>query len=158
MSNKDPNVKIKNGKVIFSKEILNLINSWYTNENKIWIDKYLSILSDDSNINCTKFNVHHIIPAFLFKNENCKNRKSTQILADSLNENRIKLSISNHIKAHNYLRLIFPNNHNARMAVYISCGKINIENLTESEINEIAKIIEDCSKTNQTKEEKKRIY
>ena len=154
MSKRNSTVKIVDGKVVFSQEIIDYFENLRNEENSEWIDKYFEVLSDENNLTTRKFNYHHIIPAFLFKDDLHKNRKDTVKLADDINENLIKLSISNHIKAHNFLRLILPNNHYARMAVYIACGKRNIDNLTEMEINEISQIIENCSKENQTEEEK----
>ena len=159
MTTRKSNVKIENGKVVFSQEVLEYYESIRTKENSEWIDKYFEVLSDSSNIIATKFEVHHIIPIFTFRNEIHKNRKEIENLADKVKENLIKLSIQNHIKAHNYLRLIFKNTiyeGYAKSAVYMVCRKKNVENFTESEIDEIAKIIEDCAKENQTKEEKLR--
>lgn len=156
MARKNSNVIIENGKVIFSQEILDYFESIRTNENSEWINKYLEIMSDISNMLSKKFRKHHIIPCFTFKDETHRNRKETQPLADAIKNNIIKLSISNHIKAHNYLRLIFPNNKDARYAVQQLCGEERYkDSLTEEEINEISKIEEECAKENQTKDELK---
>lgn len=94
------NVKIENGKVIFSQEVLEYFENLRTEENSEWIDKYFEILSNPSNFNAEKFNIHHIRPCSAFKDKEHKNRKQTKSLADEFNENLIKLSIYNHIKAH----------------------------------------------------------
>ena len=159
MSKKNNTVKIENGKVILSDEILEIIESWRTEENSEWIDKYLKIILDPSSIGSKKSRSHHIIPCFTFKDENHTNRKMTQPLSDSIKENIIELSISNHIKAHNCLRFIFPNNKDARFAVQQLCGEERYkDSLSEEEINEISKIEEECAKENQTKDELKEWY
>ena len=154
MSRRKITIKIVNGKVELSQEVLNIIESWRTEENSEWVNKYLEIILDKSNINNPKYHKHHIIPCFMFKENIHTSRKETEKLADSIEGNVLKLSISNHIKAHNYLRLIFPNNKYARWAILQLCGeeKYN-DSLSEEEINEIAKIEEDCAKENLTKEE-----
>ena len=77
MSRRKSNVKIENGKVVLSDEVLKIIESWRTEENSIWIDKYKLILLDTSNISAEKFRSHHIIPVFLFKDEIYSNRKKS---------------------------------------------------------------------------------
>lgn len=152
MATKKPNTKIENGKVIFS-QILDYFENLRTNENSEWIDKYFAILSDFSNITSVKFEKHHIIPCFVFKDSINKTRNVTKIFADKIKENIIKLSIYNHIIAHFYLWKIFKNE-DSRKPIYILCGNKNIKDMEESKIKEIAKIIEDCSKENMTDEEK----
>ena len=154
MATKKPNVKIENCKVIFSKEILDYFESIRTKENSEWINKYFEVLSDPSNFNAEKFNVHHIRPVFSFKDKNHKNRKETKYLADEFNENRIKLSICNHILAHYYLWKIF-NNWDSKHAVHRLCDITDYKILTEKEIKEIARIKENCVKENVTEEEVK---
>lgn len=154
MNIKDSNVIIENDKVVFSQEILNYFEDLRNDETSEWINKYFKVLSDISNINSTKNRKHHIIPCFAFKDETHKSRKQTKILADELKENIIKISVENHIKAHYYLWKIFPKNEDARRAIYLMLGKLNINNLTESEIQEFAKIKEECAKENQTREER----
>ena len=159
MAKRNSTVKIVNGKVVFSQEIIDYFENLRTVENSEWIDEYFEYLGDESNLTATKYRKHHIIPCFVFKDEIHKNRKTTLPLADAINGNIIKLSISNHIKAHNCLRFIFPNNKDARYAVQQLCGEEKYQDtLTEKEINEIAKIEEDCAKENQTKEELKEWY
>ena len=77
MSRRKSNVKIENGKVVLSDEVLKIIESWRTEENSIWIDKYKLILLDTSNISAEKFRSHHIILVFLFKDEIYSNRKKS---------------------------------------------------------------------------------
>ena len=154
MATKKPNTKIENGKVVFSKEILDYFESIRTEENSEWINKYFEILSDLSNFDAKKFNIHHIRPVFSFKDENHKNRKEAKGLADEFNENRIKLSIYNHILAHYCLWKIF-NNWDSKHAVHQLCDINDCEILTETEIKEIARIKEDCTKENVTEEETK---
>lgn len=148
-----PNVKIENGKVIFSQEILYYFENIKTEENSIWIDKYFDILSDPSNFNAKKYNVHHIRPCFTFKDENHKTRKETKPLADEFNGNLIKLSVYNHLFIHYYLWKIF-NNKDSKLAFQRMCG-INkyTENITENELKEIAILKEECAKENLTEEE-----
>lgn len=142
----------------FSFEVLDYFDSICTDENYEWIVKYFDVLMKEENESAKKFNKHHIRPVFTFKDDNHKNRKETKSLADNFKKNLIKLSINNHIKAHNYLRLIFIDNEDARKAILFLCNKRNIEYLTEDEIDEIAKIIEECSKENKTDEERKQYY
>ena len=142
----------------FSFEVLDYFDSICTDENYKWIVKYFNVLMKKENKTAEKFNDHHIRPAFTFRDDNHKNRKETKSLANEVNGNIIRLSVQNHIKAHNYLRFIFKNTiyeGYARSAIYIICKKRNVENFTESEIEEIAKIIEECSKENKTDEERK---
>ena len=142
----------------FSFEVLDYFDSICTDENYEWIVKYFNVLMKKENKTAEKFNDHHIMPAFTFRDDNHKNRKETKSLANEVNGNIIRLSVQNHIKAHNYLRFIFKNTiyeGYARSAIYIICKKRNVENFTESEIEEIAKIIEECSKENKTDEERK---
>ena len=145
--------EIKNGKVVFSKEILNYFENLKTEENSKWINKYFDVLLDSSNFNTEKFNIHHIRPCFTFKDKEHKNRKQTEIVADKFNGNLIKLSIYNHIKAHYFLWKIF-NNWDSRHSVQHMCGlKTNLDVLSEDELDEIAKFKEDCAKKNKTREE-----
>lgn len=142
----------------FSFEVLDYFDSICTDENYKWIVKYFNVLMKKENKTAEKFNDHHIRPAFTFRDDNHKNRKETKSLANEVNGNIIRLSVQNHIKAHNYLRFIFKNTiyeGYVRSAIYIICKKRNVENFTESEIEEIAKIIEECSKENKTDEERK---
>ena len=149
-----PNIKIENGKVVFSQEILNYFESIKVEENSVWIDKYFEILSDVSNVDSEKYRVHHILPCFVFKDENHRNRSETEPLANKVEGNKIKLSVSNHIKAHNCLWKIF-NNRDSKMAVQKLCKMEKIEDLTNDDINKIAEILQECSKINQSEEEKK---
>ena len=146
-------VKIINNKIVLSIEILNKIESWKNVDNSEWIYKYKKILLDSSNIYSEKFDIHHIIPCFTFKDESHKNRLETEPLADAIKENKIKLSIYNHILAHYYLYNIF-NDKDSKNAIQKICRRKNIKDLTEKEMKEIAKIKEDCAKKNQTKEER----
>ena len=153
MATKKPNVKIENGKIIFSKEILDYYENLRTSENSEWIDKYFEILSSSSNITSMKFEKHHIIPCFVFKDSVNKTRDKTKVFADKIKENIIKLSIYNHIIAHYCLWKIF-NNEDSRKPIYILCGNEDIKNIDELKIKEIAKIQEECAKENMTDEEK----
>lgn len=155
MSKRNSTVKIVDGKVVFSKEIIDYFENLRTEENSIWIDKYFEILSDANNLTSEKYNSHHIRPIFTFKDENHKNRKETKYLGDEFNGNLIKLSIYNHLFAHFYLWKIFGNK-DSKTAFQRMCGQGKyIDNLTEEELKEIAKLKEDCAKKNQTEEEKK---
>ncbi len=153
MSIMDVTVKIKDGKVIFSDEILNYFESIKTEENSIWINKYFEVLSDENNLSAIKYNFHHIRPCFTFKDKEHKNRKQTQKLGDDFNGNIIKLSIYNHLISHYYLWKIY-NEWNSKRAIESMCiQKKYIGDLTEDEIKEIARLREECAKENMTKEE-----
>lgn len=155
MPRRNSTTEIKNGKVVFSKEVLNYFESIRTEENSVWIDKYFEYLSDEENLSAEKYNGHHIIPCFTFKDYEHKNRKQTKPLADKVKGNIIKLSIYNHILTHYCLWKIFGN-HDSKMAFQQMCGlKTNIDNLIEDELKEIAKLKEECAKENQTEEELK---
>ena len=147
-------IKIENGKVVFSKEVLEYFESIRTEENSIWIDKYFEYLSYESNLTAEKYRKHHIIPCFSFKDENHKTRKETLPLANKVENNIIKLSVYNHIIAHYCLWKIF-NNEDSRRAVYLMYEKCNLDYLSENEIKEFAKIQEECAKENMTEEELK---
>ena len=54
MPKRNSTVKIVDGKVVLSDEVLNIIESWRTEENSEWVDKYLEIISDPSNIGSKK--------------------------------------------------------------------------------------------------------
>lgn len=151
------NVKIENGKVVFSQEILDYFESIRTEENSIWIDKYFDVLSNPSNFNAEKYNIHHIRPCFTFKDEMHQIREETEPLADEFNENLIKLSVYNHLFIHYYLWKIF-NNKDSKLAFQRMCG-INkyTKNITENELKEIAILKEECTKENLTDEEVKEL-
>ena len=152
---KKSNVKIENDKIIFSKEVLDYFESIKTEENSIWIDKYFEVLSDIRNIDSDKFNIHHIRPCFTFKINSHTLRKDSEKSADKFNGNLIKLSIYNHFFAHFYLWKIF-NTRDSKVAFQRMCGQGKyIDNLTEEELKDVARLKEDCSKTNQTIEERK---
>ena len=103
MPRRNSTTEIKDGKVVFSKEVLSYFESIRTEENSAWVDKYFDYLSDESNLSAEKYNIHHIRPCFSFKDKTHKNRKETKPLADEFNGNLIKLSIYNHILAHRCL-------------------------------------------------------
>ena len=153
MSNENNNLIIKNNQV----QIYNYFDSIKTYENEEWINKYFKVLSDPSNLISDKYNIHHIRPCFTFKDKIHKNRKDCKPLAD-FDENLIKISVYNHILAHFYLWKIF-NNKDSKTAFQRMCGQGKyIDNLTEDELKEIAKLKENCAKKNQTKEERKECF
>lgn len=154
MPKRKSNVKIVNGKVQLSKEILDIIESWRTEENSEWIDKYLNIILESSNSNTTKIRKHHIIPCFSFKDKNHKNRKETEPLANAIEGNIINLSPYNHIIVHYYLWKIF-NNWDSKNGVHQLCGE-KITNLSEFQIKKIAEIKENCAVSNDEWLEKRR--
>ena len=78
-----------------------------TNE---WVDKYIEVLSDTSNFDAPKYNIHHIKPVFTFKTEELNTRRKAEKIANKFSGNNIKLSIYNHILAHFYLWKIYDNN------------------------------------------------
>ena len=156
MAKLNSDVKIENNKVILSNEILDILESWKINEEIAkFVERYKEILLNPSNINTPKFRIHHIIPCFLFKSKTRLTRKETEPLANAIKENKIKLSIKNHIKAHYYLWKIFFDNLDSKNAVQHLCKMENLENLTDEELNEIAEIEEECAKNNRTYDEKR---
>ena len=154
-------VKIVDGKVVFSQEIIDYFENIETKENSEWIKKYFETLGDENNVFSEKYRNHHIIPCFMFKDETHKTRKEALPLANNIEGNLIKLSVRNHILAHYYLWKIF-NNEDSRRAIYLMCIKRNLNCLSESEIKEFAKIQEECANKNQTEaeilEKKKKEY
>ena len=158
MTTRKSNVKIENGKVVLSCIVLSMIYDWITKENEKYIKNYIEILLDPSNIIAEKYETHHIIPCLLFKNKIHKNREETELLADKIEGNLIKLSYKNHIMAHYFLWKIFPNNEDMRRPIYLMLGEIDIDTLTENEIREFARIQEECKEANMTEEEKKKYH
>lgn len=147
-------VTIIENQVIFSKEILEYFESLRNEETNKWVDKYIEVLSDTSNFDAPKYNIHHIKPCWLFKDETHKTRRKQEKLANVVEGNRIKLSIKNHIKAHYYLFRIY-NDRSSKSSLSCLCQYIpKLANMTEDEINEIAEMIEFYKSTNQTEEEK----
>jgi len=156
MARRKITTKIENNKVIFSDEVLNYFKGIRTEENGIWIDKYFEVLSDKNNLSATKYNFHHIRPCFTFKDKEHRNRKETQILGDEFNGNVIKISVYNHILCHYYLWKIYDE-WNSKRAIESMCTQNKyIDDLTEDELKEIARLKEECAKENQTEEEKKK--
>ena len=112
-------------------------------------------MSDKENLTAEKYNGHHIIPCFTFKDETHRTRKETEPLADKVEGNIIKLSIYNHILVHYFLWKIYDNR-DSKNTMQRMCGEGKyIDGLTERELKEIARLKEDCAKTNQTEEERK---
>ena len=141
----------------FSFEVLDYFDSITIDENYEWIKKYFDILMNNENINAEKFNTHHIRPCCTFKDKEHKNRKQTLSLANEFNKNLIKLSIYNHFFAHFYLWKIF-NDKDSKIAFQRMCGQGKyIDNLTEYELKDVARLKEECAKTNRTKEESLKI-
>lgn len=155
MSKKNSTVKIENGKVVFSQEIIDYFENLRTVENSEWIDEYFKILNDENNLSSEKYRIHHIRPCFSFKDETHNTREETEPLANKIKENLIKLSIYNHIKAHYFLWKIY-NNIDSKVAFQKMCGQHRyINNITEKELNEISILQENCAKENQTEEDVK---
>lgn len=158
MSKRNSTIKIKDGKVVFSEEVLSYFESIRNEENSEWIDKYFEVLSDGNNLSARKFNHHHIRPCCTFKDEVHKNRRETQSLGDEFNGNIIKISVYNHLLAHYCLWKIYDD-WDSKNAIQKMCGqKKYIGDLTEDELTEIAKLKEEYTKENQTDEEKKEYY
>ena len=155
MPRRNSTTEIKNGKVVFSKEVLSYFENIRTEENSAWIDKYFEYLSNEENLTAEKYNGHHIIPCFTFKDETHRTRKETEPLANKVEGNIIKLSIYNHILVHYCLWKIFDN-YNSKHAIQYTIGKDKeINDLSENQIKEIARIREECAEKNQTEEEMK---
>ena len=155
MSKRNSTAEIKDSKVVFSKEIIDYFDNLRNEENSDWIDKYFEVLTKKENKTAEKFDKHHIVPCALLKDENHKIRSKTVILANEIDGNLVKLSVQNHIIAHYWLWKMFPNNEDVRRPIYLMLGKLDINNLTENELQEFARIQEDCRKANMTEEEKK---
>ena len=157
MSMQNSTVEIKNGKVVFSQEIIDYFENLRNEKTSEWIDKYFDVLSDENNLISEKYNIHHIRPCCTFKDKEHKNRKQSEKLANKFNGNLIKLSIYNHIFAHFYLWKIF-NNRDSKEAFQRMCSQEEyVDNLTEDEIKEIARLKEKCAEKNRTDKEKKEI-
>ena len=155
MPRRNSTTEIIDGKVVFSKEVLSYFESIRTEENSAWIDKYFEYLSNEENLTAEKYNGHHIIPCFTFKDETHRTRKETEPLANKVEGNIIKLSIYNHILAHYCSWKIFDN-YNSKHAIQYTIGKDKeINDLSENQIKEIARIREECAEKNQTEEEMK---
>ena len=155
MPRRNSTTEIIDGKVVFSKEVLSYFESIRNEENSKWIDKYFEYLSNEENLTAEKYNGHHIIPCFTFKDETHRTRKETEPLADKVEGNIIKLSIYNHILVHYFLWKIYDNR-DSKNTMQRMCGEGKyIDGLTERELKEIARLKEDCAKTNQTEEERK---
>lgn len=148
-------VTIIENQVVFSKEILKYFESLRNEETNEWVDKYIEVLSDTSNFDAPKFNIHHIKPVFTFKTEELNTRRKAVKIADKFNGNTIKLSIYNHILAHFYLWKIYNNNETKYPLCYLFNTHKTIDKLTEKELKIIAKLTEDVTKTNLTEEETK---
>ena len=156
MPRRNSTTEIKNGKVVFSNEVLEYFESIRTEENSAWIDKYFEYLSDESNLSAEKYNGHHIIPCFTFKDETHRTRKETEPLADKVEGNIIELSIYNHLLAHYCLWKIYDNR-DSKNTMQRMCGEEKyIDTLTEQELKEIAILKEECAKKNLTEEERKK--
>lgn len=141
----------------FSFEVLDYFDSITTDENFEWIEKYFNVLMKSENEYAEKFDMHHIRPCCTFKTNTRTKRAETKPLADKFNGNLIKLSVYNHIFAHFYLWKIF-NTRDSKVAFQRMCGQSHyVDNLIEKELDEIAKLKEECAKKNQTKEELKKI-
>lgn len=154
MPRRNSTVKIVDGKVVFSEEVLSYFESIRNEENGIWIDKYFEYLSDESNLTAIKYNLHHIRPCCTFKDEEHKNRNETQPLGDEFKGNIIKISVYNHLLSHYCLWKIYDD-WDSKNAIQKMCGqKKYIGDLSEDELTEIAKLKEECAKENQTEEEK----
>lgn len=150
-------VEIKNGKVVFSQEIIDYFENLRNEETSEWIDKYFDVLSDENNLTSEKYNIHHIRPCCTFKDKEHKNRKQSEKLANKFNGNLIKLSIYNHIFAHFYLWKIF-NNRDSKEAFQRMCGQEEyVDNLTEDEIKEIARLKEKCAEKIELIKRKKKL-
>ena len=140
---------------VFSFEILDYFDSIATDENFEWIEKYFNVLMKDENNSAEKFDMHHIRPCCTFKDKEHKNRKQTQKLGDGFNGNIIKLSVYNHLFAHFYLWKI-TDDKDLKITFQRMCGEGKyIDNLTEDELKDIARLKEECRKKNWTDDDKR---
>ena len=103
MPKRNSTVKIVEGKVVLSQEIIDYFGSLRNGKTSEQIDKYFNALRDESNLSAKKYNTHHIKPCFTFKDKTHSSREETEPLANKMKENLIKVSIYNHIKAHYFL-------------------------------------------------------
>ena len=136
-------VTITENQVIFSKEILEYFESLRNEETNEWVDKYIEVLSDTSNFDALKYNIHHIKPVFTFKTDKLNTRRKADKIADKFNGNLIKLSIYNHILAQFYLWKIYNNYETKTPLCYLFHKSETINELTEDELKIIAKFAED---------------
>lgn len=137
---------------------MNYFDSITTEENFEWIEKYFDVLMKDENVTAEKFNIHHIRPCCTFKTNSRTKRTETKPLADIFNGNLIKLSVYNHIFAHYYLWKIF-NNRDLKNAFQRMCGQGKyVDNLTEDELKDMARLKEECAKKNIGKTASKKKY
>lgn len=150
MPKRKSTVKIENNKVVFSKEILEYFESLRNETSNKWIDKYFNVLSDTSNFNAPKYNIHHIKPVFTFKTDELNTREKAEKIADKFSQNLIKLSIYNHILAHFYLWKIYNNQESKIPLNYLFKTSKIIDELTEEELKKTAKLIEEFSKENKS--------
>ena len=154
MPRRNSTTEIKDGKVVFSKEVLEYFENIRTEENSAWVDKYFDYLSDKENLTAEKYNIHHIRPCFSFKDKTHKNRKETKPLGDKFNGNLIKLSVRNHLLAHHCLWKVYDN-FDSKISFQRMCGGTNkyTKELSEKELKEISKLQEECAKKNKTEDE-----
>ena len=158
MAKRNSTVEIKDGKVVFSQEVLEYFENLRNEENSKWIDKYFKVLNDASNLGAEKYNLHHIRPCCTFKDETHKNRSQTQKLGDEFNGNIIKISVYNHLLVHYCLWKIYDDC-DSKQAIQQMCGeKKYIGYLSEDELKEIAKLQEECAKENMTEEDYKEYF
>jgi hypothetical protein len=150
MPKRKSTVKIENNKVVFSKEILEYFESLRNETSNKWIDKYFNVLSDTSNFDAPKYNIHHIKPVFTFKTNKLNTREKAEKIADKFSQNLIKLSIYNHILAHFYLWKIYNNQESKIPLNYLFKTSKIIDELTEEELKKTAKLIEEFSKENKS--------
>ena len=148
-------ITIIENQVVFSKEILEYFESLRNEETNEWVDKYIEVLSDTSNFDAPKYNIHHIKPVFTFKTEELNTRRKAEKIANKFSGNNIKLSIYNHILAHFYLWKIYDNNETKYPLFYLFNTSKTIDELTEDELKIVAELTEDVAKTNLTEEEKR---
>ena len=77
-------ITIIENQVVFSKEILEYFESLRNEETNEWVDKYIEVLSDTSNFDAPKYNIHHIKPVFTFKTEELNTRRKAEKIAKSV--------------------------------------------------------------------------
>lgn len=114
-------------------------------------------------VNCEKYNMHHVNPIFTFKEKyNAKRTKEIRYDKNIDFGEEIKCSIPHHVELHFYLCFMFDKGtslfKSAKSSFWFMTNKSltqSIESLTEDDVKSIGKYCEELKKTNWTDEDKK---
>lgn len=125
-------------------------------------EKYYALIErcKVEDVDCEKYNKHHINPLFTLKEFYNADRTKEFRYSEKDNHELVKCSIKHHIELHYYLCFMFDRQSqefkDAKSAFWFIIGKyIKVEKLTENQLEELALFQEEIHKSNQTKEEKK---